>query len=392
MDPPDPHFDLIIRAGRVVCPSSGIDSPGYVTVRAGHIVAVKQADITNTAPVTADRVYDYPDGILLPGLIDMHAHPANSGSVFGVPPDDRMLSYGTTTVLSQGDAGASNIQQYIEETIVPSRTRVLLAINLSRIGESASHGCFENLEDVDVDACVAAVDRHREWIPAVAVNVSDRACGQTDPREVLRRGIQVAEQAGLPILFGMRRPEDWPLAQQLALLRPGDIVTYCFRSQPHCIIESGKVLDCIREARHRGIVFDIGHGTSAFCFEVAQAAIEDGFPPDTISTDLQRFHLDQVTRHDLPRVMSELQAAGMSELEVFAAATSRPASLLQRVDVGVLRADATADLTVLQASSSRPIGNAAAGPRAGVLWTPALVVKQGAVVAPQARPGNCSPR
>ena len=80
--------------------------------------------------------------------------------------------------------------------------------------------------------------------------------------------------------------------------------------------------------------------------------------------------------------MSELQAAGMSELEVFAAATSRPASLLQRVDVGVLRADATADLTVLQASSSRPIGNAAAGFRAGVLWTPVLVVKQGTVVAP----------
>ena len=382
MEPPDSHFDLIIRAGRVVCPSSGIDCPGYVTVRAGRIVAVTQADIAKTAPVTADRIFEYPDGILLPGLIDLHAHPANSGSVFGVPPDDRMLAYGTTTVLSQGDAGASNINQYIEETIVPSRTRVLLAINLSRIGESASHGCFENLEDVDVDACVAAIDRHREWIPAVAVNVSDRACGQTDPREVLRRGIQVAEQAGLPILFGLRRPEDWPLAQQLALLRPGDIVTYCFRSQPHCIIESGRVLDCIRKARRRGIVFDVGHGTSAFCFEVALAAIEEGFLPDTISTDLQRFHLDQVARHDLPRVMSELRAAGMPEPEVFSAVTSRPASLLQRADVGVLRVDAVADLTVLQASSSLPIGNAVGGPRVGTLWTAVLVVREGRIVGP----------
>lgn len=382
MQSPNPDFDLVIRAGRVVCPSSGIDGSGYVTVRGGRIVAVEQADIANSLPVTAERIFDYPEGILLPGLIDLHAHPANSGSVFGVPPDDQMLSYGTTTVLSQGDAGASNINQYIEETIVPSRTRVLLAINLSRIGESASHGCFENLEDVDVDACVAAIDRHREWIPAVAVNVSDRACGQTDPREVLRRGIQVAEQAGLPILFGMRRPEDWPLAQQLALLRPGDIVTYCFRSQPHCIVQDGHVLSCIYAARHRGILFDVGHGTSAFCFEVALAAIEEGFLPDTISTDLQRFHLDQAARHDLPRVMSELRAAGMSELEVFAAATSRPASLLQRVDVGMLRADATADLTVLQASSSLPIGNAVGGPRVGTLWTAVLVVREGRVVGP----------
>ena len=380
MEPPDPHCDLMIRAGRVVCPSSGIDSPGYVTVHNGRIVAVKQADIANTAPVTADRIYDYPGGILLPGLIDMHAHPANSGSVFGVPPDDQIIPYGTTTVLSQGDAGAANIGQYIEKTITPSRTRVLLAINLSRIGESASHGCFEDLDDVDVDACVAAIRRYRELIPAVAVNVSARACGNSDPREVLRRGIEVAEQTDLPILFGMRRPEDWPLDQQLELLRPGDIVTYCFRSQPHCIVEDGHVLSCIRDARNRGVLFDVGHGTSAFCFEVARAAIEQGFPPDTISTDLQRFHLDQIMRHDLPGVMSELHAAGMPESEVFAAVTSRPACFLRRADVGVLRPAAAADLTVLQTSHSEPIGDGAGESLAGSLWTSALVVREGRVV------------
>ena len=381
MQPPSPDFDLVIRAGRVVCPSSGIDGPGYVTVRGGRIVAVEQASIAKVAPASGTRSFDFPDGILLPGLIDLHAHPANSGSVFGVPPDDQMVPYGTTTVLSQGDAGASNIGRYIEETIVPSRTRVLLAINLSRIGESASHGCFENLEDVDVDACVAAIDRYRELIPAVAINVSDRACGNSDPREVLRRGIEVAEQTGLPILFGMRRPEDWSLEQQLELLRPGDVVTYCFRSQPHCIVQDGHVLSCIYAARHRGILFDVGHGTSAFCFEVARLAIEEGFLPDTISTDLQRFHLDQAARHDLPRVMSELRAAGMPEPEVFSAVTSRPASLLQRADVGVLRVDAVADLTVLQARHSAPFGNVAGRPSAGLLWISALVVREGRVVA-----------
>lgn len=381
MQSPEPqHFDLVIRAGRVVCPGSGIDGPGYVTVRSGRIVAVEPTDITKAAPVTAERTLDFAEGILLPGLIDLHAHPANFGSVFGVPPDDQIIPYGTTTVLSQGDAGASNIGQYIEETIAPSRTRVLLAINLSRIGESASHGCFEDLADVDVDACVAAIRRHRKLIPAVAVNVSARACGNSDPREVLRRGIEVADQTDLPILFGMRRPEDWPLDQQLELLRPGDIVTYCFRSQPHCIVEGGHVLSCIRDARNRGILFDVGHGTSAFCFEVARAAIEQGFLPDTISTDMQRFHLDQVTRHDLPRVMSELHAAGMPETEVFAAVTSRPAFLLQRADVGVLRSDAVADLTVLRTSHSPQIDNVAGESFAGSVWTSALVVREGRVV------------
>ena len=220
--------------------------------------------------------------------------------------------------------------------------------------------------------------KNREFIPAVAVNVSDRACGATDPREVTRRGIEIGERAGLPLLFGMRRPEDWPLREQLELLRPGDIVTYCFRSQPHCIVEKGKVLACVREARERGILFDVGHGTRAYCADVARAAIDDGFLPDTISTDLQRAHLERGVRHDLPLVMSELRAAGMPEHQIFAAVTARPASVLGLGESGMLRPNTVADLTILQQSglSSNSESPSVHNP----CWTAALVVRQGQVI------------
>ena len=377
---PNTHFDVIIRAGRIVCPGSGIDGPGHVAVRGDRIVAVEQSNTTKVDPATANRYFDFPDGIVLPGLIDLHAHPANSGSVFGVSADDHIVPYGTTTVLSQGDAGASTIDQYVDDTISASKTRVLLAINLSRIGESTSHGCFEDLNDADIDACTAAIDRYREFIPAVAVNVSHHACGDTDPRKVMCRGVEVAERAELPILFGMRRPEDWPLEQQLDLLRPGDIVTYCFRSQPHCIVQDGQVLACIRDARRRGILFDVGHGTSAFCFNVAQTAIVDGFLPDTVSTDLQRFHINQAVRYDLPLVMSELRAAGMPENEVFAAVTSKPARLLKLDDSGVLRANAAADVTVLQDSHGGQFVDVNGQSCVGTLWISTLVVRGGRVI------------
>ena len=377
---PNTPFDLIISAGRVVCPESGIDGPGHIAIRGDRIVAVEPLNEPKVDPATAHRHFDFPDGILLPGLIDLHAHPANSGSVFGVSPDDHIVPYGTTTVLSQGDAGAFTIDRYVEDTISASKTRVLLALNLSRIGESTSRGCFANLDDADVDACALAIDRYREFIPAVAVNVSHHACGDTDPREVMRRGIEVAEQTGLPMLFGMRRPEDWPLEQQLELLRPGDIVTYCFRSQPHCIVQNGSVLPCVREARERGILFDIGHGTSAFCFDVAQAAIDDGFLPDTVSTDLQRFHIDQAMRHDLPLVMSELRAAGMPEKEIFAAVTSRPASLLKLNDAGVLRENAPADLTILQENPDEQFVDVNGQMSVRTLWTATIVVRNGSVM------------
>ncbi len=357
----------IIRAGRVVCPLRGIDAPGQVVVRDSKIVAVEAG--TDLSAAEAGELLDFPDGILLPGLIDLHAHPAVANSVFGVPPDEHMLPNGVTTVMSQGDAGADNIDDYVAQTVQLSRTRVLLGINLSRIGESTQQGCFENPDDADVSACVDAVVRHSETVRAISVNASHHACGVTDPREMLRRGLLAAAETGLPLLYGMRRPEGWPLAEQLALLRSGDIVTYCFRREPHCIVQNGQVLDCFKEARRRGVLFDVGHGTASFSFDVAEAAIRDGFLPDTISTDLQARHLPMEPVHSLLLTMSKLLAAGMGEADVLRAATVTPARLLGlAASVACLQAGASADLVVLQRLESSQIEDAYQRSRSGPVW------------------------
>lgn len=338
------NCDLLIRAGRVVCPTAGLDFAGAVAVRGDRIVAAGP-DVNFDCP----QVLDFPDAICLPGLIDLHAHPARSGSIFGVDPDRHLLARGTTTVLSQGDAGADNCEAFVRETIEGSQTHIVLAINLSSRGEMGPGGCFERLETIDVAACARAVDCFREHIWGIAVNASHNCCCQTDPREVLRRGMLVAAQTGLPILYGMRRPEDWPLEEQLALLRAGDVVTYSFRRTPHCIVQDGRVLSAVRSARERGILFDVGHGRSSFDFAVAEAALREGFEPDTISTDLQRAHIGQVPIHDLPLVMSKLRAVGMPETHIFAAVTSRPAQVLGLGhEFGSLAVGSCADLTLLR--------------------------------------------
>lgn len=376
----------IIRAGRIVCPTSGIDGPGSVVICGEQIEAVELTSTrggqTSDEATVDDRVLDFPDGLLLPGLIDLHVHPANSDSVFGVPPDEYMLARGVTAVMSQGDAGAANIDSYVEKTIRRSRVRVILAINLSRIGEATQRGCLEDLDDANVEQCVDAVTRHREHVRAVAVNTSHHACGTTDPREVLRRGIVAAEETGLPILYGMRRPEDWPLDEQLALLRAGDIVTYCFRREPHCIVQNDRVLACVHEARRRGILFDVGHGMGSFSFDVSEAAINDGFSPDTISTDLQSNHLGTIPQHDLPLTMSKLCAAGMAEADIFAAVSSTPARVLGiDADSGAIMRGRSADLVVLQPQADQLLDDAHGQARQGILWTPQLVVRNGSIVA-----------
>ena len=76
------------------------------------------------------------------------------------------------------------------------------------------------------------------------------------------------------------------------------------------------------------MLFDAGHGMRSFSFQIADIAIAEGFFPDTISTDQYNRHVGSDPQHDLPRTMSKFIAAGMSETEVFARATLRPAELL----------------------------------------------------------------
>ena len=63
---------------------------------------------------------------------------------------------------------------------------------------------------------------------------------------------------------------EWPLSDQMRLLRPGDILTYCFRQSAQGIVADGRVLDSVKEARQRGVLFDVGHGMTSFDFGVAE--------------------------------------------------------------------------------------------------------------------------
>ena len=88
--------DLLIRAGRVFCADTGLDSPGSVAIDGDRIVA-SGPDVS----VDARQILEYPDDLLLPGLVDLHAHPAPPDWYAGIDPDPFILGRGTTTVLSQ---------------------------------------------------------------------------------------------------------------------------------------------------------------------------------------------------------------------------------------------------------------------------------------------------
>ena len=367
-------YDVLIGASRLFCASCGFDGPGSVAISGDRIVASGPG-----VSGTAARRLEYDDGILLPGLVDFHAHPGTSESRYGTDPDRYFLPRGVTTCLSQGDAGADNWDSYRRDLIEASRTRVRLALSLSRHGESHPTRNIPTLEAADVDACIRTIERGGDLIWGIAFNAGAVTIGDIDPRVVMERGLAVAAATDRPILYGSRKCADWPLAEQLALLRPGDAMTYLYNRDEDDLMSDGSVGAAVLEARDRGVLFDLGHGMMSFSFLRAEEAAAQGVFPDTVSTDRYNRHVNEDPFHDMPRVMSKLIAIGMPEIDVFTRATAAPARYLGLAgEVGTLEPGACADIAVLHWNhEAEPLTDCHGEERPGPCLEPLLTVRGG---------------
>jgi dihydroorotase len=146
------------------------------------------------------------------------------------------------------------------------------------------------------------------------------------------------------------------IEEALVRLRPGDIVTHAYTGwQPGAIVsDAGRLVPGARDARERGVRFDVGHGAGSFTWPVAEAALADGFRPDTISSDLHRFNIASPV-HDLATTLSKFLLLGLTIDEVVAMATTAPAAALGAAGrtLGTLAIGAEADVTVLRLEEGR---------------------------------------
>jgi dihydroorotase len=330
-------YDLVVRGGRVIDPSQRLDRVADVAVRAGKIAAI-QRDI----PGLAAESIDARGKVVVPGLIDIHVHARDAE----LPPAE-FLSTGVTTMVDGGSRGADNIDDLIKiARAAPNRLRILL--NIARLGNSpGGRGEFlDGIDAADVAKARAAAEKHREWVIGIKARLSRPIAGDLD-LEVLRRARQVADPLRIPIMIHIGDTAS-PLPRILALLRRGDIVTHVY-AMPHGIMDDrGRVLPEVREARKRGVVFDFGNGLNKhWTWDVAESALKQEFPPDTISTDLNLpGRTDQV--FDFPNVLSKFLLMGMPPDQVIARATSNSAHAFQELrSYGTLRPGAPADITLL---------------------------------------------
>ncbi len=345
-------FDLVIKGGEVVDPSQNLRARRDIGMRFGKVEAI-EADIP---AARASRVMNATGKLVVPGLIDLHSHVFTSG--IGIPADELITYQGTTTAISAGDAGASTFATYRRYMAAQSRTRIYAFVHIANIGLSAFPvGELFNIDFAQVDAAARTLAENADMAIGIKVRMSQNVVAKHGI-EPLKRAIRACEIAGTGgrVMCHIGGVESVALMSQiLDTLRPGDILTHCYSGAPNDagqftnIVQDGKLLPAALEAKKRGVMFDVGHGGGSFDYTVAEAAIAQGCPPDTISSDIHVFSGNSAGQPYLTNVMSKFIGLGFTLEQVITMATAKPASIINRLPKhGTLQVGAPGDATLLE--------------------------------------------
>lgn len=365
-------YDLLLKGGYVIDPANGIDGLMDVAI-SNSVVAAVDSDIPSDS---SRRVADVTGMHVFPGLIDLHCH--FFGYFGAIAPDPLCLSTGVTTAVDAGGSGHLTFDEFNETVISKSSTKVFALLNISGLGMTGEPE--QDLEGMSAELSAAKIAQRPDLI--IGLKVAHYAGPGWQP---LDRAVIAAKETGTFVMVDQTPIASRPMDQMmLDHMSPGDIVTHCYAVSKPMTTPDDKVRDYFFKARDRGVVFDIGHGAGSFSWRIAQAAIDQGFPPDTISTDLHRssYLTNQAT---MPETMSKLLLAGVSLKDVVEMSTWRPAQKIGHPELGSLSVAGTADVAVFKLADGEFgfTDNGSSGNRVrigGKRLEPEITIKSGQVV------------
>jgi dihydroorotase len=339
-----------LKGGHVIDPANQIDAPADVAIAGGRIALVSP----EIDPARAAQVVDVSGLYVTPGLIDIHVHvyphwgygPTWQASVI---PDAHSFRAGATTFVDAGTAGATHFEDFKARFVDRSKTRVLAFVNIAADGMGDAE---QDPRQFDARRAAAVAEQYA----GIVVGIKTAHYWTRQPWDDLHTpwaSVDAAVEAGTlcqkPVMvdFWPRPPERTYRDLLLSHLRPGDIHTHVFAQQFEILNQQGRVQDFLWEARERGVLFDLGHGGASFWFRNAVPAIQQGWPPDSISTDL---HMGSVNGAvlDTLHTASKCLAMGLPLQEVIYRCTVTPARAIRRPDLGTLSPGAEADVAVLR--------------------------------------------
>jgi dihydroorotase len=175
---------ILLRGGRVVDPSEGLDAPCDVLIDGGRIAAVGPRIDT-----PADRTVDASGLIIVPGLIDLHVHlrePGDEAKETILSGARAAVRGGFTTVCAMPNTRPVNDRREITEKILAEARRAGLANVLPIAAITRASGGRDLVDMADL-------------VAAGAVAFSDDGRPVPDSR-VMRQALEAAAAAGSHII------------------------------------------------------------------------------------------------------------------------------------------------------------------------------------------------
>ena len=338
--------DLVLRGGRVIDPACGRDEIADVAFGDGKV-----SGFGRDLRAGGAEIIDARGLLVVPGLIDLHTHVYWGGTSLGVDASEVARRSGTTTFVDAGSSGPGNFHGFRRHVIEASPLRIVPFLNVSFPGIFAFSagvmvGECADLRLLDPRECVRVVKANRDLVAGVKVRVGRNAGGASGAAP-FDMALELAEETGLPVMAHLDHPPPSRL-EVLSRLRRGDILTHCFRPFPNAPVEAGgRIREEVLEARRRGVIFDIGHGSGSFGFRTAEAMLAAGFLPDAISSDVHTLSINGPAFDQLV-TMSKFLCLGMELVDVIRASTAAPAAAVGRTDIGRLEIGAAGDATLLE--------------------------------------------
>jgi len=341
-------FELVIAGGEVMDPGAGLRGVMDIGISGGKIAAVESSLAAHEALRTVSAKGYY----VFPGLIDLHAHVLLNGHDMGIHTDEYLRHTGVTTLCDAGSTGSATFPGLRDLLDNHVHTRVRAFVNLSAIGITGIQrdGELAHFPYADPEGCARTIKENPDLCIGVKLRFGPKLVWEysAEPVKLARKTAYMA--GNVPMMMHIT-DSPVPLPALIEHMIPGDIVTHCYHGRNHGIMGQEKqfVLKEVVEAQKAGIVFDCAHGRSHFSFRMIEKALDQGFLPDTISTDLTMTSATKGPVWDLPTTMTKLLHFGMPLEEIVKRATAAPARIMgYQGTVGTLKPGANADIAVFE--------------------------------------------
>ena len=334
-------YDILIKNGRVIDPANNINEYLDVAVNDGRISAVCR-EIEDDAK----NIVDASGCVVVPGLIDHHAHIYPLAKI-GLPAESVCFSSGVTTVVDAGSTGAFTFGKH-KNFLEDSKLTVKAYINVCSYGLDSLPIQMEDVNPAHYDegAIRELFEEYgAKYLLGLKLRTSREVVGESG-YEPLRKTVAVADKLGLSVMVHCTNPPG-EMSELLGYLRAGDVMTHMYMNKGSKIIDDfRKVKKAVHDARNRGVIFEAADARAHFSFEVSEPAVREGFYPDILATDLTKLSMYlRPTAFNMANQLAKYYMLGIPEETLFALCTINPARHMG-IDAGTLTEGHPADIAV----------------------------------------------